>query len=311
MKTSDEKMMKQIFAAEIDGYCRISTNGYLLDANPALSEMLGYSKDELCKMHLTDIDIKQSPQEVAETMEAVKTTGSAKFQTIQMTKDGRKLNILVSTKYCPAEDENDQDYFVAFFRDVTQEKILRNWLEKMSDKYQALYNSAPVALFRTSIPDGKFLEGNDKLAQLLGYEKKEQYVGKHHSTDYYEDPAQRDDFINQLHKDGHVDGFEFKTKKIHGSQRWFRISAKIYPNQDYIEGAIWDITAQKTLTSSQRAVLELLMQGKTNKQIASNLTRSIRTIEDHRAHIMHKFNAENIVDLTKKVMLQTTYNPIR
>jgi DNA-binding NarL/FixJ family response regulator len=38
-----------------------------------------------------------------------------------------------------------------------------------------------------------------------------------------------------------------------------------------------------------------------NKEIANLLHRSARTIEVHRAHIMHKLGVDNLVDLVKRV----------
>jgi two-component system response regulator FixJ len=61
------------------------------------------------------------------------------------------------------------------------------------------------------------------------------------------------------------------------------------------------LTLQNGLTKTESRVLELVMAGKGSKEIAQMLGRSIRTIEDHRANIMRKLDADNIVDLIKKV----------
>ncbi len=52
----------------------------------------------------------------------------------------------------------------------------------------------------------------------------------------------------------------------------------------------------------EKKVLKLLLDGKGNKHIATELQRSIRTIEDHRSNLMKKFGTNNIVDLVKKAM---------
>jgi len=57
----------------------------------------------------------------------------------------------------------------------------------------------------------------------------------------------------------------------------------------------------KPLTQSEQKVLQLVLDGKSNSEIASLLNRSPRTIEAHRSHIMHKFGAGNLVDLVKQV----------
>jgi len=57
----------------------------------------------------------------------------------------------------------------------------------------------------------------------------------------------------------------------------------------------------KALTRAELKVLRLIVDGKSNKEIARILRRSVRTVEDHRSHIMHKLDVDNVVDLVKKV----------
>ena len=54
------------------------------------------------------------------------------------------------------------------------------------------------------------------------------------------------------------------------------------------------------LTESEERILQLILGGKTNKDIAVLLNRSIRTIESHRAHVMQKLGAGSLVDLVKR-----------
>lgn len=54
------------------------------------------------------------------------------------------------------------------------------------------------------------------------------------------------------------------------------------------------------LTNGESRVLQLIINGKSNKQIANILHRSVRTIEVHRSRIMGKLGAENLIDLLKK-----------
>ncbi|MDD5063641.1 MAG: response regulator [Phycisphaerae bacterium] len=56
----------------------------------------------------------------------------------------------------------------------------------------------------------------------------------------------------------------------------------------------------KPLTDKEEAVLRLILQGHSNKEMAQILHRSIRTIEDHRRHIMSKLNVDSVVDLVKR-----------
>ena len=53
------------------------------------------------------------------------------------------------------------------------------------------------------------------------------------------------------------------------------------------------------LTSREAQVLERIVAGRLNKQIADDLGISIKTVEAHRANIMEKLNANTVADLQK------------
>ena len=54
------------------------------------------------------------------------------------------------------------------------------------------------------------------------------------------------------------------------------------------------------LTQTEKRVLKLVLDGKSNKEIADLLNRSTRTIEVHRARVMRKLGADSLVDLVKR-----------
>lgn len=59
----------------------------------------------------------------------------------------------------------------------------------------------------------------------------------------------------------------------------------------------------KPLTASEMRIFELIANGMSNKEIASLLHRSVRTIEWHRSHIIRKLNVDNPADLIKQAAL--------
>lgn len=54
------------------------------------------------------------------------------------------------------------------------------------------------------------------------------------------------------------------------------------------------------LTNKELQVLELILQGLTNKEISEKLQNSKRTIETHRFNLMKKMAVKNLIDLSKK-----------
>jgi FixJ family two-component response regulator len=55
----------------------------------------------------------------------------------------------------------------------------------------------------------------------------------------------------------------------------------------------------KPLTKNETGILKLIIEGKSNREIAQLLHRSIRTVEVHRSRVMQKLGVDNLVDLIK------------
>ena len=56
------------------------------------------------------------------------------------------------------------------------------------------------------------------------------------------------------------------------------------------------------LTPREREALNLIVAGRTNKEIAEQLHISPRTVEVHRARLMKKLEAESLSDLVRMVL---------
>ena len=54
-----------------------------------------------------------------------------------------------------------------------------------------------------------------------------------------------------------------------------------------------------SLTERERDVLRLVIQGKLNKQIASELGTAVKTVKVHRGRVMKKMHATSVVDLVR------------
>lgn len=81
---------------------------------------------------------------------------------------------------------------------------------------------------------------------------------------------------------------------------------KIYLSQDItgivVEGFVHNSrdsveSGESAISSREREILQLLAEGKSNKDISDLLNLSIKTVETHRANIMRKLNFKNITDL--------------
>lgn len=53
----------------------------------------------------------------------------------------------------------------------------------------------------------------------------------------------------------------------------------------------------RTLTPREREIVQMLAEGKSNKEIATRLSISVKTVETHRATVMRKLDINSIVEL--------------
>jgi two-component system, LuxR family, response regulator FixJ len=103
----------------------------------------------------------------------------------------------------------------------------------------------------------------------------------------------------QAMKDG---AFDFLTKPFRDQDLLDRINNAL--KQDAENRAAIDKHAElrrraETLTSREREVLDLIVEGKANKVVAIDLGLSERTIEIHRANVMEKMGARSVAHLVK------------
>ena len=69
--------------------------------------------------------------------------------------------------------------------------------------------------------------------------------------------------------------------------------------QDYVAGPRKEASAFSVLTLREREVLQLIAEGRSNRQIAETLFLSIKTVETHRQQIMNKLKLHNVAELVR------------
>ena len=125
-------------------------------------------------------------------------------------------------------------------------------------KFRKLFEDAPMGLFRTD-PDGRFLEMNKKLAEMLGYgSPKEALEGiLNLTTDLYAHPEDRAKVIEHIRQQPGDIVIEREFKRRNGEVFTGRVRARYIPAQGntpaIVEGAAEDVTEIKR--HEQEAIL--------------------------------------------------------
>ncbi len=116
----------------------------------------------------------------------------------------------------------------------------------------------------------------------------------------------REDVISEILRAG-VRGFVLKSET---EQHLIAALDALSIRKPYFSGAVSETLLNRyleskpqpgcsSLTHREREVVQLIAEGRINKEIAGLLSISIKTVETHRASAMHKLNLRTTADLVR------------
>ena len=136
---------------------------------------------------------------------------------------------------------------------------LRRWQRQSEEQLTALVESAPVPYIITRLSDGEVLYANSHLAELVGLSRDE--VKGRHSSEFYYDPAERNQVVERLQKDGFVKDLEVRVRKADRMAIWtmFSLAQAKIGGEKVILGGFVDITRRKELEERLRIYHEVFI----------------------------------------------------
>ena len=111
--TKSEQRYRTAVETSMDGYWLTNTDGDLLEVNAAYCAMSGYTRDELLKLRINDLEAKETPEDIAEHLQTLIREGHSRFETQHRRKNGSTFRVEINTVLAPG---NSHCY--VFLRDI-------------------------------------------------------------------------------------------------------------------------------------------------------------------------------------------------
>ncbi|VVB87932.1 Methyl sulfide methyltransferase-associated sensor [uncultured archaeon] len=121
---------KTILRTAMDGFWTTDIQGRFLDVNDAYCNLIGYSREELLTMSITEVEAAEKPEETAAHLRKIMMAGGDRFETRQRCKDGRIVDIEISVNYA----EVGGGRMFVFIRDITERKRAEKALTRAKEE---------------------------------------------------------------------------------------------------------------------------------------------------------------------------------
>jgi PAS domain S-box-containing protein len=104
---------------------------------------------------------------------------------------------------------------VAIFRDITESRKAEEKVRASEEYYKRLFENIHCGVYVSS-KEGKFLDANQALLDMLGYESREEFLSIDIEKDLYVRPKDRQEFQKLMERDGSVTDYEVDFKRKDG-----------------------------------------------------------------------------------------------
>jgi DNA-binding NarL/FixJ family response regulator len=146
----------------------------------------------------------------------------------------------------------------------------------------------------------KELNGLDATARLTKqFPQTKCIILSMHSAEGYVLEALRAGAVGYLLKDAATIELELALRAVARGETYLSPAISRHVIDTYRHGGAKGEAQAPVLSPRQREVLQLIAEGKSTKEIAFLLKRSVKTIETHRAHLMQRLGLFDVASLVK------------
>jgi PAS domain S-box-containing protein len=258
-ESAAETKFRTVFESSRDALMLLDKGGFF-DCNQATLEIFGLaSKEEFVAVHPADLspplqpDGAESRAAAERRMAEAYRCGHNRFEWVHRRKSGEDFPAEV---LLTAFELEGQPVLQATVRDISEHKRMLAALQVSEERYRSLVENVNIGVYQnTGGKHGRFLQANPAIVKMFGYGSKEEFL-QIRVSDLYENPDDRQAFVQEVLRQGSVRNMELRLKKKDGAPFWGAVTANIAYDAagqvKWLDGVIEDITERKRAEEALR-----------------------------------------------------------
>ncbi len=205
---------------------------------------------------------------------------------IPLKSGSRAFGALVVQTYSPnvRYTERDKEILTFVSRQLAtaiEHKKHEEALRRSEARYRSLVQSSVYGIYRSSL-EGKFLDVNSALINMLGYSSAEEVLALDPRSDIFLQPEDQVRLMEEFRRTGRMDGVEVKWKRSDGTPITVRISGRAVSSADepadVLEAIAEDVTERRILEDQLRQSQKMEAVGRLAGGIAHDFNNLLMVI---------------------------------
>jgi len=147
------------------GVFELDKDGHCIDVNPAACELVGYSREELRDMSITDLAPGENDGERMSEVSEVQQSGHVRTETVLLHKEGHEVDVHLDAAHI-------EDRIVAYVHDITERKERERDLVTTKERMELALEGANLGIWDWNMQTDEVTR-DELLTDMLGYTQSE------------------------------------------------------------------------------------------------------------------------------------------